>query len=194
MKNNADGSISFGEVTYSEAGTHYYQISEIEGRRTDISYDKTIFTVRVDVKANGNGLMITKTLYNADETAAEVTFTNRGVTSSTGSDEDQAYRGPSADVEQPYIGEDEEFEFEDSEESEEEYDDEEEPKKRAKRAKKAKAAKKVSTVKTVKSVKTVKTVKSVKTGDTANTTVWMLSLLAAACAFASETVRRRKNR
>ena len=190
VKNDADGNISFGEIMYSEPGTHYYQVSEIDGGVANISYDKTVYTIKVEISANAdNDLVITKTVSNVDETSAEVVFTNRGITTTSGSDEDQAYRGPSADVEQPYIGEDEEFESEDSEESEEEYDEEDGPKAKAKATAKAKTKK----VNTVKSVKAVSTIKTVKTGDTANTTVWIFTLLAATCVvITSERVRRRK--
>ncbi|KXT70379.1 hypothetical protein SGODD07_01544 [Streptococcus gordonii] len=54
-KNTADGSISFPEIEYTEAGTYTYTMSEKAGNEAGVTYDKTSHTVTVDVVDNGQG-------------------------------------------------------------------------------------------------------------------------------------------
>jgi len=54
-KNTADGSISFPEIEYTEAGTYTYTMSEKAGNEPGVTYDKTSHTVTVDVADNGQG-------------------------------------------------------------------------------------------------------------------------------------------
>ena len=54
-KNTADGSISFPEIEYTEAGTYTYTMSEKAGNEPGVTYDKTSHTVTVDVADNGPG-------------------------------------------------------------------------------------------------------------------------------------------
>ena len=53
--NAADGSISFGRIEYDEAGTYEYEIAEAEGDVEGVTYDDTVFAVRVDVTDDGDG-------------------------------------------------------------------------------------------------------------------------------------------
>ena len=57
-KNTADGSISFPEIEYTEAGTYTYTMSEKAGNEPGVTYDKTSHTVTVDVADNGQGKLV----------------------------------------------------------------------------------------------------------------------------------------
>ena len=57
-KNKADGSISFGTLKYTEAGTYVYEASETSESGNGISVDASIFTVTVKVKDNGLGQLV----------------------------------------------------------------------------------------------------------------------------------------
>ena len=54
-KNTADGSISFPEIEYTEAGTYTYTMSEKAGNEPGVTYDTASHTVTVDVVDNGQG-------------------------------------------------------------------------------------------------------------------------------------------
>ena len=54
-KNTADGSISFPEIEYTEAGTYTYTMSEKAGNEPGVTYDKTSHKVTVEVVDNGQG-------------------------------------------------------------------------------------------------------------------------------------------
>ncbi|MCG4822918.1 SGO_0107 family LPXTG-anchored pilin-like protein [Streptococcus gordonii] len=54
-KNTADGSISFPEIEYTEAGTYTYTMSEKAGNEAGVTYDKTSHKVTVEVVDNGQG-------------------------------------------------------------------------------------------------------------------------------------------
>ena len=54
-KNTADGSISFPEIEYTEAGTYTYTMSEKAGNEAGVTYDKTSHKVTVEVADNGQG-------------------------------------------------------------------------------------------------------------------------------------------
>lgn len=45
----ADGTFSFGQITYTQPGTYVYSIAEIPGNNPDIGYDSTAHTVTVKV-------------------------------------------------------------------------------------------------------------------------------------------------
>ena len=69
-KNTADGSISFPEIEYTEAGTYTYTMSEKAGNEAGVTYDKTSHTVTVDVVDNGQGQL------EATVTSEKPVFTN----------------------------------------------------------------------------------------------------------------------
>ncbi|KJU97835.1 SGO_0107 family LPXTG-anchored pilin-like protein [Streptococcus gordonii] len=69
-KNTADGSISFPEIEYTEAGTYTYTMSEKAGNEAGVTYDKTSHTVTVDVADNGQGQL------EATVTSEKPVFTN----------------------------------------------------------------------------------------------------------------------
>ena len=69
-KNTADGSISFPEIEYTEAGTYTYTMSEKAGNEPGVTYDTASHTVTVDVADNGQGQLV------ATITSEQPVFTN----------------------------------------------------------------------------------------------------------------------
>ncbi|MCB6406114.1 MULTISPECIES: SGO_0107 family LPXTG-anchored pilin-like protein [Streptococcus] len=69
-KNTADGSISFPEIEYTEAGTYTYTMSEKAGNEPGVTYDTASHTVTVDVADNGQGQL------EATVTSEKPVFTN----------------------------------------------------------------------------------------------------------------------
>lgn len=55
VANDADGKISFDKFEYDEPGTHVYTISEVKGDEVGMTYDKSVFTVTVNVVDDGEG-------------------------------------------------------------------------------------------------------------------------------------------
>ena len=68
--NAADGTVTFKEIEFNEAGDYTYTISEKVGSEKGVDYDKTIHTVTVNVTDNGEGKLV------ADVKDNNPTFTN----------------------------------------------------------------------------------------------------------------------
>ncbi|BAV80716.1 T surface-antigen of pili [Streptococcus sp. NPS 308] len=68
--NAADGTVTFKEIEFNEAGDYTYTISEKVGSEKGVDYDKTIHTVTVKVTDNGAGQLV------ATATKNNPTFTN----------------------------------------------------------------------------------------------------------------------
>ena len=86
--NDANGNFVFDGITFGTAGTYYYMVSEIDGGLGGVSYDSTIYTVRVDVTENvdANALEAKVTYIDNADTATELdamTFTNTYQSAST---------------------------------------------------------------------------------------------------------------
>ena len=65
VKNNAQGGFTFDTITYSEPGTYEYTISEVKGDAEGVTYDETVYNVKVTVEDNGEGnLVVTGLTYN----------------------------------------------------------------------------------------------------------------------------------
>ncbi len=78
VKNAADGSFTFSEITYSDEGTYYYIVEEVEGSLGGITYDMTVYTVKVVVTDNLDGTFGVETTYEDGDGAADsVVFTNK---------------------------------------------------------------------------------------------------------------------
>ncbi len=69
-KNAADGTVTFKEIEYNEAGDHTYTISEKAGSEAGVTYDTTKHEVTVEVVDNGAGKLV------ATATNNNPTFTN----------------------------------------------------------------------------------------------------------------------
>ena len=76
-KNAADGTVTFKEIEYNEAGDHTYTISEIVGSEAGVTYDKSTHNVTVKVTDNGQGKLV------ADVKDNNPTFTNTYKATST---------------------------------------------------------------------------------------------------------------
>ena len=69
-KNAADGTVTFKEIEYNEAGDHTYTISEKAGSEAGVTYDTATHEVTVNVTDNGEGKLV------ATVTGNNPTFTN----------------------------------------------------------------------------------------------------------------------
>jgi len=64
VKNLADGTIPFSDIPYSEAGIHYYTISEnipadaVNGVKDNMTYDKHVVNVTMTVADDGQGKLV----------------------------------------------------------------------------------------------------------------------------------------
>ena len=76
-KNAADGTVTFKEIEFNEAGDHTYTITEKAGSEAGVTYDTTKHEVTVKVVDNGAGKLV------ATVTDNNPTFTNTYVASST---------------------------------------------------------------------------------------------------------------
>ncbi len=65
VANAADGGFSFDSITYDQAGTYEYVISEVKGDVEGVTYDETTYAVKVVVTDGGEGkLNVTELTYN----------------------------------------------------------------------------------------------------------------------------------
>jgi len=76
-KNAADGTVTFKEIEFNEAGDHTYTITEKAGSEAGVTYDTAKHEVKVNVKDNGEGKLV------ATVTGNNPTFTNTYKASST---------------------------------------------------------------------------------------------------------------
>lgn len=71
-KNDAQGKVTFDPIAYTEPGTHYYTLAEEQGSAGGVTFDHTQRTVRVMVKDNGAGSLVTTTeLLDAEGNVAD---------------------------------------------------------------------------------------------------------------------------
>lgn len=65
VANAANGGFSFDSITYDQAGTYEYVISEVKGNAEGVTYDETTYAVKVVVTDGGEGkLSVTELTYN----------------------------------------------------------------------------------------------------------------------------------
>ncbi|RYP94897.1 peptidase [Bifidobacterium pseudolongum subsp. globosum] len=72
--NLKDGTVTFPQLEYDQPGPHTYQMREVIGVDSGITYDKQIVTVTVNVTDNGSGRLQTTVNYR---NGTEPTFVNR---------------------------------------------------------------------------------------------------------------------
>lgn len=58
--NDAEGNVSFGALTYDEAGTHTYVVREAKGSLGGVTYDSSEYVVTVSVTDDGSGRLSAK--------------------------------------------------------------------------------------------------------------------------------------
>lgn len=77
VTNDADGKINFDKFEYSEPGTYVYTISEVKGDEAGMTYDKSVFTVTVNVVDDGEGnLKASVTYTKGDKSVEGIVFNN----------------------------------------------------------------------------------------------------------------------
>ncbi len=69
VSNGADGSFAFDEIAFDAVGTYYYLVKEDNGNLAGVTYDETVYRVKVDVTDDLNGkLVVSYTLYDENDT------------------------------------------------------------------------------------------------------------------------------
>ena len=63
---NADGKVSFSELTFNKPGTYKYKITEKAGSDANIDYDAMEITMTVEVTQDAAGVLKTKVTYSAE--------------------------------------------------------------------------------------------------------------------------------
>lgn len=77
ITNDADGKISFDKFEYDEPGTHVYTISEVKGDEVGMTYDKSVFTVTVNVVDDGEGNLKANVAFTKGDKSVEgIVFNN----------------------------------------------------------------------------------------------------------------------
>ena len=62
---NANGKVSFSELTFNKAGTYKYKITEKAGSDANVDYDTMEITMTVEVTQDASGVLSTKVTYSA---------------------------------------------------------------------------------------------------------------------------------
>lgn len=77
VANDADGKISFDKFEYDGPGTHVYTISEVKGDEVGMTYDKSVFTVTVNVVDDGEGNLKANVAFTKGDKSVEgIVFNN----------------------------------------------------------------------------------------------------------------------
>lgn len=77
VTNDADGKINFDKFEYDEPGTHAYTISEVKGDEAGMTYDKSVFTVTVNVVDDGEGNLKANVAFaKGDKSVEGIVFNN----------------------------------------------------------------------------------------------------------------------
>ena len=63
---NADGKVSFSELTFNKVGTYKYKITEKAGSDANVDYDAMEITMTVEVTQDAAGVLKTKVTYSAE--------------------------------------------------------------------------------------------------------------------------------
>lgn len=73
-KNGENGQVAFETITFDEAGTYTFTISEKNDKQKNVTYDKAVYEVTVTVTDNGEGSLIAEVAYADDKAPV---FTNK---------------------------------------------------------------------------------------------------------------------
>lgn len=77
VTNDADGKINFDKFEYDEPGTYAYTISEVKGDEVGMTYDKSVFTVTVNVVDDGEGNLKANVAFTKGDKSVEgIVFNN----------------------------------------------------------------------------------------------------------------------
>lgn len=61
--NDANGTVAFPAIQYSETGTYQYTLSEVKGSETGVTYDEAAYAVTVAVEDGGEGSLVATVSY-----------------------------------------------------------------------------------------------------------------------------------
>ncbi len=75
VTNAADGTFTFAAIPYSAVGEYTYQVKEIPGTAGGISYDGTVYNIKVNVTDPGDGQLVAAVTVN-DIANGAIAFTN----------------------------------------------------------------------------------------------------------------------
>lgn len=77
VTNDADGKINFDKLEYDEPGAYVYTISEVKGDEAGMTYDKSVFTVTVNVVDDGEGNLKANVAFTKGDKSVEgIVFNN----------------------------------------------------------------------------------------------------------------------
>lgn len=78
VKNDADGVITFAELSYNTIGTFRYNMKEVEGELGGVSYDNNVYTITITTEDDGEGgLKVTQIVTDSEgETVEDIVFAN----------------------------------------------------------------------------------------------------------------------
>lgn len=65
-KNDADGTVDFGTLTFKQTGTYTYLVSEVDDGQANVTYDDTAYKVVVTVTDHGTGQLQAQVTYDND--------------------------------------------------------------------------------------------------------------------------------
>lgn len=74
---NGEGKANLGDMEFIKAGTYEYTVSEVEGKSTGYTYDKTEYTLKIVVVDNNNGNLEIDQVLVDDDAEKEMTFENK---------------------------------------------------------------------------------------------------------------------
>ena len=77
--NDADGNVTFGKITYKDAGTHEYTVREVNNGLGGIIYDTNLHKIGTNVTDNGDGTLSVehkRVATTEEEQKADIVFTN----------------------------------------------------------------------------------------------------------------------
>ncbi|MBR2914475.1 MAG: VWA domain-containing protein [Clostridia bacterium] len=66
VTNKADGVIDFTAMEFDKAGEYVYTVTEVIGTESGMSYDETVYTVKVTVTDDGNGKLVADVTVSGD--------------------------------------------------------------------------------------------------------------------------------
>lgn len=83
--NAADGSVSFGTLTFEKPGTYQFQISEVKGTLGGVDYDSAVYNAIASVSDDGDGTLTVEWSFTntANEPIDVITFNNTYTASPT---------------------------------------------------------------------------------------------------------------
>lgn len=78
VKNDADGTFTFETIdTYTEAGVHYYRVTEVIEDEVGMTYDETVYDIEVSIEDDGEGNLVINPVIKANGDQVEaIEFVN----------------------------------------------------------------------------------------------------------------------